>query len=79
MRNFSWSVFSRIWTEYGKIRITKNSVFGHFSHSDGKVSKDLTISLIPFCKSKNLLKLHVFFPAVHISFHHQSHLVYLEN
>ena len=44
---FSWSVFARIWTEYGKIwRITpysiwmrentgqKNSEYGHFSRSD---------------------------------------------
>ena len=41
IRSFFWSVFSRIWTEYGdlrslktecgKIRIRKNSVVGHFS------------------------------------------------
>ena len=45
---FFWSVFPRIWTEYGdiyavnfciqseyeKIRTRKNSVFGHFLHSD---------------------------------------------
>ena len=30
---FSWSVFPRIWIEYGKIRTRKISVFGHFSHS----------------------------------------------
>ena len=30
---FFWSVFSRIWTEYGRIRTRKNSVFGHFSRS----------------------------------------------
>ena len=28
-----WSVFSDIGTEYEKIRLRKNSVFGHFSHS----------------------------------------------
>ena len=42
--DFFWSVFSRIQTEYGeiliqfqfwKIRTRKNSVFGHFSHSEG--------------------------------------------
>ena len=33
IRRFSWSVFSRIWTEYGKIRTRKNSVLEHFSHS----------------------------------------------
>ena len=31
IRSFVWSVFSRIWTEYGKIPTRKNSVFGHFS------------------------------------------------
>ena len=33
IQNFFWSVFSRILTEYGKIRTRKNSVFGHFPHS----------------------------------------------
>ena len=33
IRSFSWSVFSRFRTEYGKIKTRKNSVFGHFSHS----------------------------------------------
>ena len=33
IRIFFWSVFSRIWTEYGKIRIRKSSVFEHFSRS----------------------------------------------
>ena len=28
-----WSVFSRIWTEYGKIRSRKKSLFGHFLRS----------------------------------------------
>ena len=28
-----WSVFSRIWTEYGKIRSRKRSLFGHFLRS----------------------------------------------
>ena len=28
-----YSLFLRIQSEYGKIRTTKNSVFGHFSHS----------------------------------------------
>ena len=31
---FFWSVFSRIWAEYAKIRTRKNSIFGQFSHSD---------------------------------------------
>ena len=31
---FFWSVFSCIWTEYGKIRARKSSMFGHFSRSD---------------------------------------------
>ena len=35
IRSFFWSVFSRIRTEYEKIRTRKNSVFGHISHSDG--------------------------------------------
>ena len=34
IRNFFWSVFSRIQSEYGKIRTRKNSVFGHFSRRD---------------------------------------------
>ena len=34
IRSFFWSVFSRIQSEYRKIRTRKNSVFGHFSHSD---------------------------------------------
>ena len=33
MRSFFRFVFSRIWTEYGKKRTRKNSVFGHFSRS----------------------------------------------
>ena len=33
IRSFLWSLFSRIQFEYGKIRIRKNFVFGHFSHS----------------------------------------------
>ena len=33
-KNFTfWSAFSHIWTEYGKIRTTKNSAFRHFSCS----------------------------------------------
>ena len=53
IRSFFWSVFSRIWTEYGEIlRISpypvrmqeiqtrRNSVLGHISHSeDVKISK----------------------------------------
>ena len=34
IRSFFWSVFSRIRTEHGKIRTRKNSVFGHFLHSE---------------------------------------------
>ena len=33
IRSFFWSVFSRIQSEYGKIRTGKNSVFGHFPRS----------------------------------------------
>ena len=33
IRSFFWSVFSCIRTEYRKIRIRKNSLFGHFSRS----------------------------------------------
>ena len=35
IRGFFWSVFSCIWTEYGKTRTMKISIFGHFSLSDG--------------------------------------------
>ena len=34
LRSFFWSVFSRIWTECGKIRTRKNYIFGGFSRSD---------------------------------------------
>ena len=34
MGSFFWSVFSRIQSEYGKIRTRKNSEFRHFSHSE---------------------------------------------
>ena len=30
---FFWSVFYLTQSEYGKIRIRKNSIFGHFSHT----------------------------------------------
>ena len=33
IRNYFWSVFSSIRTEYGEIRTRNNSVFGHFSRS----------------------------------------------
>ena len=36
IRSFFWSVFSRIQSEYGKIRTRKNSVFGHFTQWVGK-------------------------------------------
>ena len=32
--SFFWSAFSRIWTEYGKIRTRKNPVFGHISRNE---------------------------------------------
>ena len=35
IRIYFWSVFSCIPTEYRKIRIRNNSVFGHFSRNDG--------------------------------------------
>ena len=38
LRSFFWSVFSRIRTEYGKIRTRKNSVFEHVLHSASKFS-----------------------------------------
>ena len=38
IRSFCWSVFSLIQSEYGEIRTRKNSVFGHFSRSDGNTS-----------------------------------------
>ena len=34
IRSFFRSVFSHIQSKYGKIRIRKNSIFGHFSRSD---------------------------------------------
>ena len=34
IRSFFCSVFSKIWTEYGKIRTRKNSVLGHFSRNE---------------------------------------------
>ena len=34
VQSFFWSVFYRIQSEYGKIQTRKDSVFGHFSHSD---------------------------------------------
>ena len=37
IRNYFWSVFSYIRTEYRKIRTRNNSVFGHFSSSDNNV------------------------------------------
>ena len=43
IRSFLWSVFSGIWTEYGKIQIRKNSVFGHFSHS---VNESLILRMV---------------------------------
>ena len=33
IRNYFWSVFSYIQSEYRKIRTKNNSVFGHFSRS----------------------------------------------
>ena len=33
MQSFFWSVFSRIQSKYEKMRMRKNSVFGHFSRS----------------------------------------------
>ena len=38
IRSFCWSVLSLIQSEYGEIRTRKNSVFGHFSRSDGNTS-----------------------------------------
>ena len=34
IRSFFWSVFSRIRTEYRKIWIRKNSLYGYFPHSE---------------------------------------------
>ena len=36
IRSFSWSVFSCIRTEYGKIQTRKNSVFRHFLRSENQ-------------------------------------------
>ena len=69
IRSFFWSVFSRIQPECGKIRTRKNSIFGHFSHSDSIAVNYLTsIFTFPtvdiyqeignnenFSKSKNLI------------------------
>ena len=41
IRNFFWSVFSRIHVKYGKIWTRKNSVFGEFSSSNESVNKDI--------------------------------------
>ena len=38
IRNFFWSVFSCIQSEYKKIRAIKNSIFRHFSRSVGKTA-----------------------------------------
>ena len=50
MRSFSWSVFSRIWTEYRekcrKIRTRKNSVFRHFSRSVSKWKISYTVKSV---------------------------------
>ena len=43
IRSFLLPVFSGIWTEYGKIRIRKKSVFGHFSHS---VNESLILRMV---------------------------------
>ena len=66
IRSFFWSLFSRIQTEYpvsfriqsecGKIRTRKNSVFGHFSHSD-LIIKILIILALPLeWKQRELLR-----------------------
>ena len=44
IQSFFWSDFSCIRTEYREIRARKNSVFGHFSHSEGK--KDMLWKLL---------------------------------
>ena len=41
IRSFFRSAFSRIQSEYGKIRTRKNSVFGHFSHSASPCNSDI--------------------------------------
>ena len=50
--SFFWSVFSSIWTEYGKIRTRKNSVFGHFSRYDSLYVIDY-ITFINIMKNKS--------------------------
>ena len=50
--SFFWSVFSGIWTEYGKIRTRKNSVFGHFSRYDSLYVIDY-ITFINIMKNKS--------------------------
>ena len=55
IRSFFWSVFSGIWTEYGKIRTRKSSVFGHFSRS-ASVLKCILFSKLAAKWNKKLLK-----------------------
>ena len=47
--SYFWSVFSCIRSEYRKIRTRKNSVFGHFSCSEGYLKQSLGL--------KNYLKI----------------------
>ena len=55
IRSFSWSVFPRIWTEYGKLRTRKNSVFGLFSSS----AKEKNLFWIDSGKTKGSSILHL--------------------
>ena len=55
---FFWSIFSRVWTEYGKIRTRKNSIFGHFSLSDGETFQGKPIYEINEQQMLNFDKFH---------------------
>ena len=55
IRSFFWSVFSRIRTEYDKIRARKSSVFGHFWRSGSwKPNKEWLHIALPCYNEKDL-------------------------
>ena len=56
IRSFFWSVFSRIQSEYKKIRTRKNSVFGHVSRSVKNEKKNDRSSRPEFSIKKVVLK-----------------------
>ena len=54
IRSFFSSVFSRIWTEYGKILIRKNSVFVLFSRSVSLIILQYNFKTLPVYYSNSL-------------------------